>query len=198
MKYEKIFKNIFDIEVLEQNIWVIHNFITQEESNKYLEFAKNAPEEDWWKENSGWYEGKHLNCSNNNVIIRLSNSIINRFSDLFVDGSNYTYGSPISINRIMQNQDMFVHADFSEVDDSDENVILFNTAIYHNDVEGGNIYYPEIGIEYHPKQGDVVMHPGSTRYRHGVRPVLKDTRYISTLWVANDIGMKIKSSGNMM
>ena len=91
---------------------------------------------------------------------------------------------------------MFVHADFSEADDIDD-IVLFNTAIYHNDVAGGNIYYPEIGVSYHPKQGDIVMHPGTTKYRHGVQKVLKDTRYISTLWVADANGMKIRTSGQM-
>lgn len=198
MKYKKIFKDISNIEILEENIWVIHNFITQEESDQYLNFANKSKEEDWWQENSGWYKGKFLNCSKDNNIINLSNVIIKRFSDLFNNGSEYNYGSPSSIHRLTKDQDMFVHADFSEIDDADENIILFNTAIYHNDVDGGNIYYPEIGIEYHPVQGDVVIHPGTTKYRHGVRAVTNETRYISTLWIANDLGMKIKTSGNMM
>lgn len=198
MKYKKIFNDTSNIEVLEENIWVIHNFITEKESEQYLNFAKNSNEEDWWKENSGWYKGKFLNCSSDNKIMELSNSLIQRFSNLFKNGNEYSYGSPSSIHRLTKGQDMFVHADFSEIDNLEEDIILFNTAIYHNDVGGGNIYYPEIGIDYHPVQGDVVMHPGTTRYRHGVKEVTEETRYISTLWVANELGIKIKTSGNMM
>lgn len=183
------------IEVLEDKIWVVHNFIDKKESEIYLEIANSVNEEDWWKENGGWYKGKYLNLSNNPIIQKLSNSITKRFSELFEHGSSYTYGSPGSIHRMTKGQEMFVHADFSELDDKDDDIVLFNTAIYHNDVPGGEIYYPEIGIEYHPTQGDLVMHPGTTRYRHGVKTVLEDTRYISTLWAANDKGMKIKTSG---
>lgn len=184
-----------NLEILESNIWVIHDFIKKEESEIYLKVAKNANEEDWWKENGGWYKGKYLNVSNNYEIQKLSNIIIKRFASLFKDGHTYTYGNPSSIHRMTKGQEMFVHADFSEIDDQDSTIVLFNTAIYHNDVPGGEIYYPEIGIQYHPIQGDLVMHPGSTKYRHGVKQVLDETRYISTLWAANEKGMKIKTSG---
>jgi hypothetical protein len=190
-----IIYEIDGLEVLEKNIWVIHNFVKKEETDIYLKAAMSAKEEDWWKENGGWYKGKYLNVSQNNEIQQLSNLIIDRFSKMFKDGESYTYGNPGSIHRMTQGQEMFVHADFNELDDKDNDIVLFNTAIYHNDVAGGEIYYPEIGIEYHPVQGDLVMHPGTTKYRHGVKTVLKDTRYISTLWAANDKGMKIKTSG---
>lgn len=189
---------IFDnqnIEILESKIWVVHNFIKKEESQVYLDIANSASEEDWWKENGGWYKGKYLNLSDISIIRELSKDIIKRLSKLFKDGDTYTYGDPISIHRMTEGQEMFVHADFSEIDNKDEDIVLFNTAIYHNDVPGGEIYYPEIGVEYHPTQGDLVIHPGTTKYRHGVKAVLKDTRYISTLWAANNLGMKIKTSG---
>jgi hypothetical protein len=186
-----------NLEIIEEKIWVIHNFVKKEESEVYLDFANSATEEEWWKENSGWYQGKYLNALVDPKINKLSNIITTRFSCLFKFGGKLSYGTPGSIHRMTQGQEMFVHADFSEVDDSDDEIILFNTAIYHNDVPGGEIYYPEIGVEYHPTQGDLVIHPGTTKYRHGVKPVTKETRYISTLWAANEKGMKIKTSGQM-
>lgn len=185
-----------NLEVIEENIWVIHNFVKKEESEIYLALADSALEEDWWKENSGWYEGKYLNLSLNTDIQKISQEITERFKDLFDNGSSYYYGGPTSVHRMTKDQEMFVHPDFSEADDI-EDIVLFNTAIYHNTVLGGEIYYPELGIEYHPNQGDLVMHPGTTRYRHGVKKVLQDTRYISTLWVADELGMSIKTSGQM-
>jgi hypothetical protein len=197
MKIEDILYNVTDLSKIEENIWVLHNFVTQQESEVYLNFANSSNEDQWWKENSGWYKGKYLNASNNIEIQTISQSIIKRFSSLFKTNENIQYGSPCSIHRMTKGQEMFVHADFSEIDKDDTGVILFNTAIYHNDVPGGEIYYPEIGVEYHPIQGDLVIHPGSTKYRHGVKPVLNDTRYISTLWAANQKGTKIKTSGQM-
>jgi hypothetical protein len=197
MKIEQILYDTKDLTKVEENIWVIHNFVSKEESNYYLDFANSATEDDWWKENSGWYQGKYLNASQNKNIQEISNNIIQRFASLFKSDEVIKYGSPSSIHRMKQGQEMFVHADFNEIKENDNEIILFNTAIYHNDVPGGEIYYPEIGVEYHPTQGDIVIHPGTTRYRHGVRQVLSDTRYISTLWAANEKGIKIKTSGNM-
>lgn len=197
MKIEQILYDVKNLTKVEENIWVLHKFVSQEESNYYLDFANSANEDDWWKENSGWYHGKYLNASQNKKIQEVSSSIIKRFSLLFKSNEIIRYGSPSSIHRMKQGEEMFVHADFSEIEENDDETILFNTAIYHNDVPGGEIYYPEVGAEYHPTQGDIVIHPGTTKYRHGVRPVLRDTRYISTLWAANEKGIKIKTSGNM-
>lgn len=186
-----------NLKIIEENIWVINNFVFEDESNIYLGIAQEANEEDWWKENNGWYKGKYLNLQENKKIDKVATNIINRFSNLFEFGKDYNYGSPKSIHRMTAGQDMFVHSDFSEVDSFHEEVVLFNTAIYHNEVLGGEIYYPELGLEYHPLKGDLIIHPGTTKYRHGVKPVLSETRYISTLWVADTLGMKIKTSGQM-
>lgn len=185
-----------DIEIIEENIWVIHNFTSKEESDIYMSVANSTPEEEWWVENGGWYKGKYLNVSLNKNIQKISNNIIKRFQDLFIYGSEYNYGSPTSIHRMTKGQEMFVHPDFAEADGK-EDIVLFNTAIYHNTVPGGEIYYPELGMEYHPVRGDIVIHPGTTKYRHGVKKVIDDTRYISTLWVADTEGMKIRTSGQM-
>lgn len=186
-----------NLELIEEKIWVIHNFVKDYESEMYLNFANSVDEEEWWKENSGWYKGKYLNALTNPDIKKLSDIITTRFSCLFRFGGKLSYGTPGSIHRMTKGQEMFVHADFSEIDETDDETILFNTAIYHNDVTGGEIYYPEIGVEYHPTQGDLVIHPGTTKYRHGVKTVTDQTRYISTLWAANEKGMKIKTSGQM-
>lgn len=197
MKDKELILKHPELELIDENIWVIHNFVKKNESTVYLNIANSVLEEEWWKENSGWYKGKYLNLSNNEKIKNIANNITIRFSNLFKFGNMYSYGSPQSIHRMLKGQEMFVHADFSEIDNSDEEILLFNTAIYHNEVSGGEIYYPELNIQYKPKRGDLVMHPGTTKYRHGVREVLNETRYISTLWVANDLGMKVKTSGQM-
>ena len=85
-----ILKDITKLNFIEENIWVIHNFVKKEESEIYLKIARSAKEEDWWKENGGWYKGKYLNLSKNDTIQKLANDIIKRFSNLFVNGDKYT------------------------------------------------------------------------------------------------------------
>jgi hypothetical protein len=189
--------NYHNVEQIDDNIFVLHNFISQEESNQYLSIIDLVNEEDWWKENGGWYKGKYLYVGDHKEIQDTSKEIVTRFKNTFENGHTYLYGNPVSIHRMLPGEEMFLHADFPELDNASEEVVLFNTAIYHNDVLGGEIFYPEIGIEYHPRQGDVVLHPGTTKYKHSVKPVKDKPRYISTLWAANSLGMSIKSSGNI-
>lgn len=181
---------------IEENIWVIENFVTNEESNEFMLHAESALKDDWYKESSGWYNGKFLSIYDK-PIMKTSNIILDRFKNLFKHFDEYSFGSPASIHRILPGQDMFIHADFSELDNLNVNYLLFNAAIYHNYFDGGELFYPELSIEYKPNRGDLVIHPGTTRYRHGVKKVLGNkTRYMSNLWVADSVGIKIKTSGS--
>jgi hypothetical protein len=52
----------------------------------------------------------------------------------------------------------------------------------NDDYTGGEIYYPKLNIEYKPKVGDLVIHPGSEEYSHGVRDIVSGERYNITLF----------------
>ena len=52
----------------------------------------------------------------------------------------------------------------------------------NDDYTGGEIYYPKLNIEYKPKAGDLVIHPGSEEYSHGVRDIVSGERYNITLF----------------
>jgi hypothetical protein len=57
------------------------------------------------------------------------------------------------------------------------------TLIYLNDdYEGGEIYFPDLGLEYKPKAGDLVMFPDNPHFVHGVKPILSGTRFTSPRW----------------
>lgn len=195
MKDNKLIFSNPGFEKIEENIWVIHNFLLEYEREEYVRVAETTEEEEWWIGNSGWYEGKFLSISYK-PIIETSFKISNRFADLFENKNDYQFGNPGSIHRMLPGQEMFIHADFPEIDNVQEDYILCNAAIYHNDFDGGELFYPEIGIEYKPKPGDLVMHPGTTKYRHGVKEVLGNkTRYMSNTWVADKVGMTFKANG---
>lgn len=195
MKDTTLIFNHPNFEKIEENIWVIHNFLLENECKEYTQVAETAKEEEWWKENNGWYKGKFLSIQDMPVI-QTSFKISDRFAKLFEYAKEYSFGGPGSIHRMLPGEEMFVHADFAEIDNVKEDYVLFNAAVYHNEFDGGELFYPELGIEYKPKSGDLVMHPGTTKYRHGVKKVLGDqTRYMSNTWVADKIGIKFKISG---
>jgi hypothetical protein len=55
--------------------------------------------------------------------------------------------------------------------------------IYINDdYEGGEIYFPDRGIEIKPKSNMFICFPGNIHYRHGVRRVKNNERFSLSLW----------------
>lgn len=50
--------------------------------------------------------------------------------------------------------------------------------IYLNDdFDGGEIFYPNLGLEIKPKKGMMVIHPAGLKYLHGVKKVVEGIRH---------------------
>lgn len=57
------------------------------------------------------------------------------------------------------------------------------TVFYLNDdYEGGELYFPQHGIEFKPKPGAAYFFPGDMNYIHGVRPITSGVRYTSPVF----------------
>lgn len=82
---------------------------------------------------------------------------------------------------------MGVHRDDVEEEDK---VNMYGIVIYLNDdYEGGEIIYPDYGVEHKPVAGSMVVHRASTP--HGVNSVTGDkVRYILTSFVKGDSSTK--------
>jgi hypothetical protein len=80
-------------------------------------------------------------------------------------------------------------------DDSPENMETtthYGVVLYLNDdYEGGEIYYPKLDIQYKPKAGDMIIHPGSEEYAHGVRDISNGTRYVITFFACTENGSSL-------
>lgn len=50
---------------------------------------------------------------------------------------------------------------------------------FNDDYEGGELYFPQHGIEFKPKPGAAYFFPGDMNYTHGVRPVKSGNRFTS-------------------
>lgn len=85
-----------------------------------------------------------------------------------------------TINGMGVGRGMAVHADNTpgltgNVDTPHGMVLYIN-----DDYEGGELYYPELRIVMKPAAGDLVIHPGTPEYAHGVSPVTSGMRYATT------------------
>ena len=65
----------------------------------------------------------------------------------------------------------------------------------NDDYEGGELYFPIQGIEFKPKARAAYFFPGDMNFIHGVRPVLKGTRYTSPFFW-NILEHKVNNESN--
>ena len=62
------------------------------------------------------------------------------------------------------------------------------TLVYLNDnYEGGEIYFPKYNLSFKPKPGDLLCFPDNPNFIHGVRPIIKGTRFTLPRWFTRKI-----------
>jgi predicted 2-oxoglutarate/Fe(II)-dependent dioxygenase YbiX len=85
-----------------------------------------------------------------------------------------------TVNVMGVGHGMAVHADnppsLMHGIDTPHGLVLY----LNDDYEGGEIYYPKLGIAIKPEAGSLVIHPGTVQYAHGVIPVTSGIRYATT------------------
>lgn len=169
MKVNKISPDIYEVE----------DFITEEEQQQVLEFAKSLKEEDWWISISedykkGFFYGKQYNGERPLVF----NEIDKKVKDLF---ENLLYVGNVALQRYKKEAKMQTHRDYWLYEEPYH--IRFGICIYYNDeYEGGELEYPELNIVHKPKARSLVMHGGNIL--HSNLPVTSDDeRYFSTCFV---------------
>lgn len=62
--------------------------------------------------------------------------------------------------------------------------VHFGAVLYWNDdYSGGELTYTNMNITYTPEAGDLVFHPATAEYTHGVNDVTSGHRYTSTMFI---------------
>lgn len=183
-----------NLKKLEENIWVIPNFISEEDREKLMNCATSVPEEEWWITDRSWWNGKFLvpdgDQTFDQVVAKLKVDVREYLPD------DVYLGAFGSIHRLIEGQGMFIHTDNPtekrDLIDDDGNKIgetdgvnnycILAMVVYLNDFNGGEIFFPQIGFEYKANAGDLLLFPGTGKeYDHGVRPLASGpNRYITT------------------
>lgn len=174
----------YTVSKIEENIWVIHNFIPEEILQKYDTFISNLPEEEWYKSTKAWWYGKIYNIGEDHSMYPTSKQVLNMALDILQDHMGLQDFD--SIHRLIEGTSMFVHTDnpaeIRDINDDDGSRVstangnnsyaILATVFYLNDFNGANIYFPNLDIEYHGQRGDLLLFPGvNKKYDHGVRPL---------------------------
>lgn len=71
----------------------------------------------------------------------------------------------------------------------------YASVIYLNDdYDGGEFYFPKLGVELKPVTGTLVAFTGGEKHLHGVRKVGRATRYTMPGWYTRDVSHRDPSS----
>ncbi len=188
--------------MIEENIHAIKKFITEEEHLFFDSIISNSAQDDWIGDGEGvgrswWYKRMmpftDEQKSNTNVF-NLTNRLISLLDEptLVLDAGNKLG----AIHRLFPGEGMFEHCDnpiyenYELTHHHSDFVNLglqYAITIYLNDFEGGEVYYPNLGLSYKPEKGDILLHPGTKKYTHGVKNVTGNSvRYIITTFI-NDL-----------
>jgi hypothetical protein len=168
---------------VEKNIHVIKNFTTQDERDWFLNIAESATDEQWDKDKREWWNKKIAYVGEENISNPIIHNVMQRIRNLFDDEreEKWIFGGLITVHRMKPGEKMFPHADNPSGTDGTTNYVQFGMVLYHNDFNGGEVFYENLNIKYKPEAGDLLMHPGTTKYTHSTLPVLDGpNRYIST------------------
>lgn len=116
-----------------------------------------------------------------NILDEYGQKVWNFVSENY-DGDFIKYdNSKTHIARFTEGYGMHEHFDSTKPND-------IATLIYINDnYEGGDIYFPELGISIKPEVGDLVCFPDTPDFVHGVKPITSGTRYTSPRWITRSV-----------
>jgi hypothetical protein len=169
---------------LGKDIYVYKNFLSKTDLNSYNKEILFFDEKDWTmvgSEERDVYWHTQPTTSLRILRNRLNNLTTGKLfvGDAFsfirmLNGASWPLHSDIySFNKIVENSKKYKDGEpFIE-----ESIPVYGLIVYFNNFDGGEIYYPNQNVEYHPNAGDLVIHSSEEHCYHGVKPVLSDVRY---------------------
>jgi hypothetical protein len=183
------------------NIVELENFLTTEERETLINFALNNKvwdqtethvdedglvlyDADIWKDRVCTYNSL---MSSDPTILELINSMIARLKievDKFFNVDAKETGPAIVRWPVGARQEPHADKEFhTGVEQGRANDFpwydLAGLFYFNDDYEGGELYFPQHGIEFKPKAGAAYFFPGDRFYTHGVRPVKSGNRFTS-------------------
>jgi len=197
------------INVLAPDIFEIEDFLTVEEQELVLNFAKTINEPDWFPEPSsndiyikekegllsldhadsvklnykqGFFHGKRY-CGQMPLVFE---KIDEKIKSLF---HSYYIIDKVNFHRHLKGHSHKPHKDYDPINQKwlMDQYIRYGIVIYFNDdYSGGALEYPELGIIHKPKSRSLLMHAGNIL--HGTTEVEDDVvRYFSTTFVKGNL-----------
>jgi hypothetical protein len=174
------------------NAKTVQNFISKEDAEKIVNFAKGIQK---WEDSEGTSFWSNRSLSDINIYANYDKKMAEHLYELrqrigdFIKesyGVEEIYPDLMQIVRWFPGQEQHPHAD--NMKNTENNQWFhhrdFGALIYLNDdYTGGETYYPQHNQSIVPEAGKLAVHPGTTDHLHGVTKIENSTRYtIASFW----------------
>jgi hypothetical protein len=169
------------------DIVVIENFLTDEESDTLNNLVRNVEENMWdWKgdhefgELSSDFKKKTLFMKSTEDYRNIFMPILDKIRDRAINAFFEEFPNQASVFTFLDTiVRTFDHGLTLHYDGNDLNSrVTHGFVIYLNDdFDGGEVYYPTLGISIKPIKNSLVIHPGTIEYLHGVTDVTNGVRF---------------------
>lgn len=165
---------------LKSNVVIIENFVSKENCKFIIDslddsiiWGSNTMEGIPDKVSRNFYEKPEAFNILKNAMDRLQDAIEMHF------GRPLEEGFPgIRVWGTGEYQPLHADGEDPEGHPNEAYIVDYGSVIYLNDdYEGGEIYFPDQGIDFKPKAGTVVFFPSNNMFIHGVKEITNGNRY---------------------
>lgn len=166
--------NVAKLGSSEKNVYVIDNFLSNEEHQELSNFVNN-PDQVWIKE--PWTTEKTPQNLIPEDTLKLLKKIfqtarLNCMSYYDIEVDDTLLGEYL-LTKWSKGSNMKPHIDTDAL--KHQHIVCM---YYINDnYDGGEIFFPDYDLKIKPKSNSLLMFPGNENYTHGVHEVLKGFRY---------------------
>jgi hypothetical protein len=176
-------------EEIHKNIFLIKDFISEDDMVLLLDIAQNASEEDWKKD---YFENSDTIKDQTNY--QWHDKALNIDSDLKISlrdkirsaiGTGFSVEQFITIQRHYAGSSLPEHLDRNHEREPDYAIVLY----LNDDYLGGELYFSKLNLEFKFSKGSLVIFDTHDDYIHGVKEILEGpTRYVITSFIYSNIG----------
>lgn len=178
-KDEIYLANVAKIGCSTENIQYIENVLSQEDHKFILDYVKSAKY--WNKQPWGaiTIESQNLPEEILKMLNKVFEIVYKKSTDVYDVAINIFPKSALHLVRFVKGFSLNPHVDTMSYEGNHVASVYY----INDDYIGGEIYFPEHGLEIKPKPNSLIIFPGNENYLHGVREIVDNDRYSSALWL---------------
>lgn len=186
--------NLTNFEILGERIYVYKNFISESEINKVLSEVSDV---------ENWHVGEYFKNTMGTYNTQTVDYLKDRIQSLLDD--KHFASDASHVVRMVEGNSWGAHSDVHDFEEIEElakqykegddfvskQLSVFGTIVYYQlpDI-GGGLFYTKQNLEYTPSPGDLVIHGSDDYCEHGVREVVKGTRYATSGYIYKNVKIK--------